>query len=124
MTIKEYIDRISNINAADIGKKTGNMVLASWIGHTRPLTPWRTGHLRRNWRGNVDSEPGKTTITLTNPVFYASYMNDGHRIVTRSGHVVGWYEGFHMVEKGRPKEKFIHEALRRELEAAYHSEVD
>ena len=38
-------------------------------------------------------------IHLENDVDYASYVNDGHRVV-RGGKTVGYAEGKHMLEKG------------------------
>ncbi len=62
-------------------------------------TPVISGNLRRRWRSRMEKGSNDIKIHLENDVDYASYVNDGHRVV-RGGKTVGYAEGKHMLEKG------------------------
>jgi hypothetical protein len=62
---------------------------------TRPLTPVRTGYLRRNWSVTDVTTNGKDLVVhLVNPVEYASFMEEGYSYENagRARH----FEGYHM----------------------------
>lgn len=58
-----------------------------------------TGNLRRRWSNHAETGKNDIKIHLTNDADYASYVNDGHRIV-KGGETAGYFEGHHMLEKG------------------------
>ena len=63
----------------------------------RPLTPWRTGTLRRSWSITRVERTGQMLIVyLVNPIEYASFMEDGFTYQTNEGEK--YFEGFHMAE--------------------------
>lgn len=59
-----------------------------------------SGFMRRSWRTTptVKSTDG-VSKGLLNSADYASFVNDGHRIVDRSGKTVGFVTGQYMLEK-------------------------
>ena len=58
-----------------------------------------SGNLRRRWRSHAETGKNDIKIHLENDADYASYVNDGHRIL-RGGETAGYFEGYHMLEKG------------------------
>lgn len=64
-------------------------------------TPVITGFMRRGWKSApaVKSKNGEVKKVLVNSADYSSFVNYGHRIVTRNGATVGWVEGQFMLEK-------------------------
>ena len=89
-----------------------------------PRTPKRSGILQRGWgaetageakayaeRLNVTKTGDTYTIEIINPVFYASYVEYGHR--TASG---GWVEGRYMLTISEEElEKIAPQILERKL---------
>lgn len=66
---------------------------------TFSVTPKIGGTLRRGWTSPPAVENGSgVEKTLENNVEYASYVNDGHRVVNRHGETVGYVNGNHMLE--------------------------
>lgn len=63
---------------------------------TRLRTPVRTGNLRRNWYTKIQGTGKNITLSLINPVSYASYIENGH--TTHSNEGDSRYEGWHMAE--------------------------
>jgi hypothetical protein len=58
------------------------------------------GFMRRSWKSSRIRRAGKViTKVLYNTADYASYVNDGHRVVNKSGETVGWIEGDFMLER-------------------------
>lgn len=56
------------------------------------------GHLRDNWKVKAATIVGKSVeLVIYNPVHYAPYVENGHRIV-RNGVTVGWVEGQFMLK--------------------------
>ena len=53
-----------------------------------------TGHLRRSWTAEVEGP----SVVLENPVYYAVYVNYGHRIV-RGGRTVGFVPPAALLER-------------------------
>lgn len=63
----------------------------------RPLTPVKTGNLRRLWSiSRVERTGNNLTVFLINVAEYASFMEEGFTIHSASGD--RWWEGFHMAE--------------------------
>ena len=76
-----------------------------YVSLVKPLTPARTGTLRGGWDLNAPVVSGRS-VTITNPVFYASYVDEGHR--QHPGQFVpplqkrlkaSWVRGQHFVER-------------------------
>lgn len=61
-------------------------------------TPVDTGQLRRSWTAQDAGYGGGWTIELRNNTEYASYVEDGHRIV-RGGNTYGWVPGQFFMKK-------------------------
>ena len=82
-------------------------------------TPHITGNLRRNWKSDAQKDGRDVVVTIQNPVEYAAYVNDGHRIVSRSGKTIGQKEGKHMLEKGITayKDTYLQDDLNAMIEA-------
>lgn len=58
------------------------------------------GTLRKGWHSPRARRVGNgVEKVLENNVYYAPYVNDGHRIVTRKGVTVGYVEGKHFLER-------------------------
>ena len=58
------------------------------------------GTLRKGWHSPpVQSAGSGVQKMLENNVYYAPYVNDGHRIVSRIGETVGYVEGQHFLER-------------------------
>ena len=63
----------------------------------RPRTPVDTGTLRRSWQiTDVQIYDSYMTVSLVNPIEYASFMENGFTYSTKSGE--GRFPGFHMAE--------------------------
>lgn len=100
---------VKNINATelmnDVTRSSGSRLLAK----VQKRTPVDTGQLRQNWTKSEVTKKGVVhTITIKNPVEYASYVEYGHR--QQVGRYVPaidkklvkpWIEGQHFVEKSR-----------------------
>lgn len=70
-----------------------NEVLAATVKDT----PVLSGHLRRSWqRSRAKKWHGVYRAELYNNVHYASYIENGHRIIG-NGKTVGFCEGKHML---------------------------
>lgn len=69
---------------------------------TVKTTPVKTGYLRKQWNRNpaVHKSGEKWMAGYENNVYYAGYVNDGHRIMNRKGKLIRWWDGLHMVERG------------------------
>ncbi len=58
------------------------------------------GTMRKGWRSPPIQPAGNgVQKMLENNVYYAPYVNDGHRIVNRQGETTGYWEGYHMLER-------------------------
>ena len=82
-----------------------------YLGFVKPATPARTGNLRSGWDASPPVVSGHS-VTITNPVFYASYVDLGHR--QHPGQFVpplmkrlkaSWVNGQHFTEKAENSTK-------------------
>ena len=55
-----------------------NTLAGVYLGLVKPLTPARSGNLRGGWDANPPAVSGHS-VTIANPVYYASYVDLGHR---------------------------------------------
>lgn len=63
----------------------------------RPITPVDTGTLRGSWEiSRVERTGSSLVVYLTNPMEYASFMEDGFTYQTKDG--AKRFQGFHMAE--------------------------
>ena len=67
------------------------------IRKVKKMTPVDTGDLRNNWKYHVVKKGDTYTILIYNQLNYASWVEDGHRIVV-AGKTVGWVEGRFMLK--------------------------
>lgn len=82
---------------------------------TFAVTPKIGGTLRRGWHSPQAVKTGDgVEKTLENNVEYASYVNDGHRVVNRHGESVGYVNGKHMLEHAG---QVVENAMTREFSA-------
>ncbi len=88
------------------------------LAATKRETPFRTGHLRRNWKRDKTRKVGNAHISgYSNNVVYGQYVNYGHRAVNKAKETTGWVEGRFMLEKGV-------NAAERQLPALFDAEID
>lgn len=102
----------------DILRVTANRCLSKTVKRT----PADTGNLRKNWKtGNIQHKGFYHTITIENPVEYATYIEYGHRVTKKqmffliANNIIdpskpkrsknGWYEGHFMVTKSMAEAK-------------------
>ena len=100
--LKAYSENLEKIIASGKQKKLlsdcAKELAARLIATVKPRTPVDAGHLRNSWRhGTVEFDGDTVTITVSNPVEYASYVEHGHRIM-RGGKQVGVYPGQHFLD--------------------------
>ena len=73
------------------------------------------GTLRKGWHSpRIQSAGNGVRKALENNVYYGPYVNDGHRIVNRRGETVGYWEGYHMLEKAN---NIVERAMIKEFDA-------
>jgi hypothetical protein len=77
-----------------------------------------TGTMRKGWHSSAAVKvSGGVQKSLDNNVEYASYANDGHRVVNKKHETVGYVEGQHMLEKaGNVVEKSMIRLFNAEVE--------
>lgn len=83
----------------NIVKKQAQKMSMKIVREVRRKTNAPTGNLRRRWFGRVEKQKGQIIIYICNDTEYASWVNDGHRIV-RGGKTIGMAKGRHMLENG------------------------
>lgn len=76
------------------------------------------GFMRKSWHSSATIKSGSGIAkSIENTADYASYVNDGHRIVNKSGETVGWVKGKFILEKAINKvDKALQEEFRKEVE--------
>lgn len=67
------------------------------IRKVKKMTPVDTGDLRNHWKHQVVKNGDSYIITIYNDLEYASFVENGHRIVI-GGQTVGWVEGKFMLK--------------------------
>jgi len=103
---------------SEIDQRVLNKAVNIGLADAKRNTPVVTGFMRRSWAAT----PTKKTASgaeksLINTADYSSYVNYGHRIVSRSGETVGWVPGKFILEKAVSKvEKQLVEEFRKEVE--------
>lgn len=73
------------------------------------------GTMRKGWKSPPVQPTGNgVQKALENNVSYAIFVNDGHRIVNRHGETIGYWEGYHMLEKAN---NIVEKAMIQEFDA-------
>lgn len=82
-------------------------------------TPTVTSHMKKSWRSApaVRLTGGGVAKSLVNSADYSSFVNDGHRIVNKSGETIGWVKGKYILEKAI-------KAIDRQLPKEFKKEVE
>lgn len=85
--------------AKDYDKFLGDFLMTEGmkcLADTKRRTPVDTGNLRERWQLSGPFKRGDTKyVAIHNSVRYASWVEDGHRIVNQYG-TYGWQPGRHM----------------------------
>lgn len=111
--LKEMLDDVSEIDKV-ILNKVGNKA----VRRLKEDTPVDTGFMRKSWRTlpAVTNKANEVKKTIVNTADYASYVNDGHRIVNKRGETVGFVKGKYMLERALSQaEKDLVKAFEEEV---------
>lgn len=81
----------------EIHLKVANRIALLAIRKVKKMTPVDTGDLRNNWKHHVVKRGDMYIIVIYNQLEYASFVENGHRIVV-AGQTVGWVEGKFMLK--------------------------
>lgn len=96
---KELIGMLGDISEIDIAilNKVGNKT----VGWLKENTPVVTGFMRKSWRAmpTIKSKTNEIKKIIVNTADYASYVNDGHRVVNHKGETIGFIKGKFMLER-------------------------
>lgn len=94
---------------SDVDRKVLNRAVNEGLRKVKFLTPVDTGVLRRSWKTSRTKKTANgVEKELQNNVYYAPYVNYGHRVVNRAKETVGWVVGKFMLEQ---TEKFVWKRL-------------
>lgn len=107
--VEEFGGDARKVDATEFLNQVTRTAGSRYLAKVQKRTPVDTGQLRQNWTKSEVTKKGVVhTVTLKNPVEYASYVEYGHR--QRVGRYVPaidkklvkpWVEGQHFVEKSR-----------------------
>jgi hypothetical protein len=112
---KENIIELNKI-AHQIQMKVASRVAQLAIRKVKKMTPVDTGDLRNNWKFYVVKKGDTFFIHVYNQLEYASFVENGHRIVI-AGQTVGWVEGKFMLKLTRDEmERIAPNMWKKELE--------
>jgi hypothetical protein len=112
---KENIIELNKI-AHQVQMKVASRVAQLAIRKVKKMTPVDTGDLRNNWKFYVVKKGDTFFIHVYNQLEYASFVENGHRIVV-AGQTVGWVEGKFMLKLTRDEmERIAPNMWKKELE--------
>lgn len=88
---KIYLERKSAISAIfeDVGDTAAKTFVAEAKKETSAQNLVKTGNYRRSWTAEVEKSGLDTSVKCINEAEYASHLEHGHRIVTRTGRDTG-----------------------------------
>lgn len=88
---KVYLERKSAISAIfeDVGDTAAKTFVAEAKKETSAQNLVKTGNYRRSWTAEVEKSGLDTSVKCINEAEYASHLEYGHRIVTRTGRDTG-----------------------------------
>lgn len=87
----EWDNKIIDRNAKRMGTRARD--------ECKKLTQTVTSNMKKSWFFRIDHEKGQIIIWVSNPMEYAPYVNNGHRVV-RAKKTVGFAKGKHWLEHG------------------------
>lgn len=99
---KELQTMVDDIREIDL--RILDRAVNAGMKYAKNNSPVITGFFRKNWRSApaVKSKTGGVTKNLVNIAEYSSYVNNGHRIVDKSGNTTGYVKspkGDHLLER-------------------------
>lgn len=88
---KIYLERKSAVSAIfeDVGDTAAKTFVAEAKKETSAQNLVKTGNYRRSWTAEVEKSGLDTSVKCINEAEYASHLEHGHRIVTRTGRDTG-----------------------------------
>ena len=88
---KVYLERKSTVSAIfeDVGDTAAKTFVAGAKKETSAQNLVKTGNYRRSWTAEVEKSGLETSVKCINEAEYASHLEYGHRIVTRTGRDTG-----------------------------------
>ena len=88
---KRFQERRNQIEDAfeDIGDETAKIFVNEAKSRTERKKLVKTGNYKRSWSAHVNKKGLQTEIECINEAEYASHLEYGHRIVTRTGQDTG-----------------------------------
>lgn len=88
---KVYLERKSAVSAIfeDVGDTAAKTFVADGKKETSAQNLVKTGNYRRSWTAEVEKSGLDTSVKCINEAEYASHLEYGHRIVTRTGRDTG-----------------------------------
>lgn len=88
---KIYLERKSTVSAIfeDVGDTAAKTFVAEAKKETSAQNLVKTGNYRRSWTAEVEKSGLETSVKCINEAEYASHLEYGHRIVTRTGRDTG-----------------------------------
>ncbi|KEF40413.1 Bacteriophage HK97-gp10, putative tail-component [Schinkia azotoformans MEV2011] len=97
--MKAFRRQIADLRKAsyDIHMKVAKRIALLAIRKVKKMTPVDTGDLRNSWEFTVIKKGDDYIVTIFNLKEYASFVENGHRIVV-AGKTVGWVEGRFMLK--------------------------
>ena len=93
--LKAMLSDISEIDDRVLTKAVNKGVRA-----VKQNTPVDTGMMRKSWKSTpLRHAKNEVSKSIANYMDYASYVNDGHRVVSKKGVTVGFVKGHYMLER-------------------------
>lgn len=108
---------VDDIKEVDV--KCLNRAVNEGVRYAKLNTNVDTGFMRKSWRSApaVKSATGGVSKTLVNGADYSSFVNYGHRIVSKTGETVGFVKGQYILEKAITLvDKTLVKAYKNEME--------
>ncbi|MGM7683542.1 HK97 gp10 family phage protein [Cytobacillus sp. Hm23] len=94
--IKQNLIELKKVSH-EIHLKVAKRIAQLAVRKVKKMTPVDNGDLRNNWKYHVFKKGDSYFIHLYNQLQYASFVENGHRIVV-AGKTVGWVEGKFMLK--------------------------
>lgn len=117
-----YLERKSAVSAIfeDVGDTAAKTFVAEAKKETSAQNLVKTGNYRRSWTAEVEKSGLDTSVKCVNEAEYASHLEYGHRIVTRTGRDTGKktrgrFVGLISIKKTQSKIKPVMADLLREV---------
>jgi hypothetical protein len=102
-------------DTTEIDTKCLNIAVNKGLASAKRNTPFVSGFMRKMWGATPTRKVRRKGVQkgLYNAADYASFVNDGHRLVNGAGETTGWVEGQFILERA---EKAVRRSLRQEFE--------